>query len=306
MIEINNLDYYFGKSQVLKNINISLNKPALIGLLGHNGSGKSTLLKILGASYACQKGEIKLLGVNALDNNNYIKKYLRNKLGIILQETSSDPMLSAYDNLWYFARLMGINSPQDLITNILELADLAHKSSELVKKLSHGMRRRLEIYRSFMHKPKICLLDEPTEGLDFVSSARFWGYVKKYIQEEQAIILLATHRAHELEHCDEIIMLHDGQKIAQKSPNQFLASLDYFKLEITLNNSKSKFWHPTQKDIFYPSSDRPDLLQAQVKQDNLPDLLKNSDLANPAVQSVRWMRPELNDAYELCRRNYDC
>src|SRR5439155_13419773 len=87
---------------------------------------------------------------------------------------------------------------------------------------SQGMRRRLELYRAFLHGPRILLLDEPTAGLDTKQSAQFFAYIKRYIQENEAIIIFSTHRPRELEHCHQVVMMNRGRVIASGEPAQFL------------------------------------------------------------------------------------
>lgn len=304
MLLINKLNYFYKNFHVLKNISLSLPQKFLVGLLGPNGSGKTTLLKILGASYECKNGSIQIFGENALDNTGLIASHLRSQIGLLFQNYSSDPILSAKDNLKYFAHLMNIASSEHerLIQETLELANLSDRACMPVKTLSHGMRRRFEIYRAFMHKPKILLLDEPTEGLDFEETARFWAFVKNYINQEQALVILATHRAPELEYCDQIIMLHEGQKIAQSSPQEFLQILNYFHVEVALKNSNSNFLNNYSK-IFRPRENS-NIFCAQVSPDILSEILKDSNFLSHEIQSLRWSRPELHDAYEIRKREY--
>jgi len=302
MLVVNNLNYNFKLFCVLQNISFTLPDASLVGLLGPNGCGKTTLLKILGASYPCQSGEIQWWGKNALDSSGIIKQDLRREIGLLFQNTSSDPVLSVWDNLKYFAKLMTITSKfhEKIIHETLDLANLSDRAFMPVKYLSHGMRRRLEIYRAFMHKPKLLLLDEPTEGLDFEETAKFWAFVKEYITRERALVILATHRAPELEYCDQIIMLHEGEKIAQSSPQELLATLNYFHVEVTLKDAKNNF-SSNYSSLFKKNTPSSNLLCAQVSPDVLGEILKDPALACPQVQSVRFSRPELYDAYERQR-----
>lgn len=306
MLRVRNLDFNYGAKKILKNITLSFEEPALVALLGHNGSGKSTLLKVLGASCAAQKGSIEILGEDALDRTKLIKTKLRHKLGLVFQETSSDIVLTARDNLFYFARLMNVTQSEQAlrVEETLKLANLSDRALDSVKKFSHGMRRRLEIYRAFMHKPKLLLLDEPTEGLDFVETARFWEFVKDYSKREKALVLLATHRAFELEHCDSIVMLHEGAIIAQNSPDEFLSALNYVHVEVSLKEANKNNWKAPQKLLFKAQSDKPHILKTQIHTSNLSEILSYDELYSHEVQSLRWQRPEIKDAYELRIKNH--
>jgi ABC-2 type transport system ATP-binding protein len=299
MLEINNVNYSYKSLRALKDINLSFLKAGLIGLLGHNGCGKSTLLKILGASFSCKQGSIRIDGDNALDSYGFIKSHLRSRLGVLFQGSSSDNSLCVRDNLLYFAKLMGLprQSHAQLGADFLKHSQLNDRADEPVKKLSEGMRRRLELYRTFMHKPSILLLDEPTEGLDFLETARFLEFLSKYIKEERALVIMATHRAVELEHCDQIVMMHEGSIIAEQSPHSLLKALDYTHVEVTLKNKASHICYDSGLFMMDPAN--PNIWRAQVVNNNLASFLKNNIFLSEDIQSVQWFKPALHDVYNL-------
>lgn len=237
VINIKNLAYSYGNKTVLGKINLDFSEPMLVGLFGHNGSGKSTLLKILSALLSCQEGEINFYGSNSLDKNGFIASKFRHMIGALFQTTSSDALLSASDNLRYFTNMMGVNKKDEdeLLNNTLMLANLKAEKDQRVKTLSHGMRRRLEIYRTFMHKPKLVFLDEPTAGLDVQECERFWSFIKDYQKQEKALILCATHYPLELEYCDSVVMMHEGLVIAQENARQLSEETNHWRYEYDLD-----------------------------------------------------------------------
>lgn len=304
MLRLKTLRHSYGNKHALKDINLCFERPAIVGLLGHNGCGKSTLLKILGASLACQSGCINYFGHNALDSTGFIERALRRKIGVLFQSSSSDLNLSARENLIFYARLMGISKATEVfsVEQCLKQANLEERAYEILKTYSQGMRRRLELYRTFMHKPKILLLDEPSEGLDFAETARFLAFLKSYVKSEKALVIMATHRAEELEHCDEIVMMNQGLIIAKQRPEELLASCDYLRVEVELQTGASAWQAPGfKKAPAYPSR-----LQAQVPPSDLEALLSSPIMHSSALKSVRWQRLQLADIYEARRQGEAC
>jgi ABC-2 type transport system ATP-binding protein len=239
MLCLREISYCYGQNRALKSFSLHCQKPGLIGFFGHNGSGKTTLFNVLSATKSCQKGEIHIFGEPALDKNRFIAKRFRCILGILMQGTSSDAQLSALANLAFYAELMGISKEHQSssIAATLALSRLEDKALEPLKSYSHGMRRRLELYRTFMHKPKILLLDEPTAGLDVEEIERFFDFAREYQEREQALILFSTHHAAELERCDRVVMIKDGALIAEESTDKLIENLDYWRYEVALDHA---------------------------------------------------------------------
>lgn len=299
MLAIEKLSYCYENKeqryQALKNISLSFQKPAIVALLGHNGCGKSTLLKMLGSSLPCKDGAISMFGRPALDSTGFINPSLRQKIGVLFQSTSSDVNLSARENLVFFARLMGLSSQALMraVDECLAQASLGEKALAKLKTYSEGMRRRLEIYRTFLHQPKILLLDEPTEGLDFNESGRFFEFLKNYVKSKQALVLLATHRADELEHCHEIIMMNQGEIIAQHSPQELLKSCDYLNIEVELLSPTDAL----QSLGFVSKLKNSNCMEAKISPKDLSALLANPLLKSESVKSLRFQRPHIGDVY---------
>lgn len=276
MLTCRALSFSYKNKLVLSGIDLSLSKASLVGIIGHNGSAKTTLLKIFGASLPCQHGELFLLGEPALNAQRLIKRHLRQHIGLLFQETSSDDKISVYDNLEFYARLMGVVERKILIKQVLEQANLLEQTHDQVKSLSGGMRRRFELYRAFMHKPKILLLDEPTAGLDFAESAKFLAFARDYVIKKQALVIFSSHKSAELESCDELIMMHEGKIIAHDSPAHLLAQ-----------NSK---WHLS-------ISDSEKEVNQRLSHAELSSFLSSGELLKPGVKSFSVNGPNLADVY---------
>lgn len=238
MLHIKNLNYSYGQKSALCALDLDFSEAALIGLFGHNGSGKSTLLKILSGLLAADSGQIYFHGTSVFNKRRFIASGFREIIGALFQTTSSDALLSLSDNLRYFASIMGIATKdiEGRVKEALVLANLSDQAEIRVKTLSHGMRRRLELYRTFMHRPKFIFLDEPTAGLDIEEAARFWRYIKDYQENEKALVLCATHYPLELEHCHEVVMMSNGSIIAKETSAKLSEELDHWRYEVDIDH----------------------------------------------------------------------
>lgn len=228
MLLLNNISYAYDQSVVLSDVSLNISQGQMVGVFGANGSGKSTLLKMLSGLLPIKNGEVEFFFHNAL-KDFYIKSSVRAMLGVLMQSTSSDEKISGKKNLYLAAKLFAVekNYIDQQVEKILSLINLGDKALVPVKKLSEGMRRRLELYRTFIHDPKLLLLDEPTASLDFLESKRFFDFAKRY-KNNGSSLLIATHKEQELLHCDRVIMLHKGHVIADSTPEHLLNKLDFF------------------------------------------------------------------------------
>lgn len=295
MLSCRDLGFHYGETLRLKNINIDFDK--IIGLFGQNGSGKSTLLKILGGSLPVKNGQITYLGQSILGKNGFINEEFRKNLGILFQETSSDEKISAHDNLFYACLLLGIkkSAVSSVIEETLNLSGLTERAFEPVKKLSGGMRRRLELYRTFMHEPKVLLLDEPTSGLDVAEAKRFFEFLKAYQKKHDALVIISSHSPEELLICERVLLLHQGEIIADDSPKSLLNGLDYLRLSFKLEQGLD--FDPNGLEVFDWSHDKKaGILSGKILAANLSSFLTGQGLKN--LKGFTVDKPNLADAYQ--------
>ena len=163
IIETHGLTKNYGKITAVDDLGISIEEGEIFGLLGPNGAGKTTIIKMLATLLEPTSGTAT---VNGFDIKKQPAK-VRESIGIIFQEPSSDELLTGYENIKLYAMMYGL--PKDQIqtrsAEALKLVELTDRKDDLVKHYSGGMRRRLEIARSLIHRPKVLFLDEPTLGL---------------------------------------------------------------------------------------------------------------------------------------------
>jgi ABC-2 type transport system ATP-binding protein len=201
----------YGKITAVDDLGISIEEGEIFGLLGPNGAGKTTIIKMLATLLEPTSGTAT---VNGFD----IKKQparVRESIGIIFQEPSSDELLTGYENIKLYAMMYGL--PKDQIqtrsAEALKLVELTDRKDDLVKHYSGGMRRRLEIARSLIHRPKVLFLDEPTLGLDPRGRENMWNYILKLVKELKMTVFLTTHYMEEADTLANRIGIIDRGKI---------------------------------------------------------------------------------------------
>lgn len=202
--------------KVLEGLSFSTLPGEIFGLLGPNGSGKSTTFHVLTGGLRPDAGTLLLDGVPIAPG----AAALRRQMGVVFQSASVDINLTCRENLQLAARLHCVpaRDATDRIRELLALADLTDRADERVKTLSGGMKRRLELSRALIHRPRLLLLDEPTVGLDEASFERTWRRLAELRAAEGVTLLLSTHRPEEAARCDRIALLDQGRIVALDTP----------------------------------------------------------------------------------------
>jgi ABC-2 type transport system ATP-binding protein len=202
----------YGKITAVDNLNISIEEGEIFGLLGPNGAGKTTIIKMLATLLEPTSGTAK---VNGFDVAKQPEK-VRESLGIVFQEPSSDELLTGYENIKLYAMMYGLPKVeiQSRISEALNLVELTDRKDDLVKHYSGGMRRRLEIARSLIHRPKVLFLDEPTLGLDPRGRENMWNYIVRLVKELKMTVFLTTHYMEEADTLANRVGIIDHGKIA--------------------------------------------------------------------------------------------
>lgn len=188
----------------------------LFAFLGVNGAGKSTTINILCGQYKKDGGEVFINGYNIDNNMTDIKNYL----GVVFQNSVLDSALTVYDNLKSRAALYGITG-EDFLKRVDELAEILNFSDLLkrpVGKLSGGQRRRIDIARSLINKPKILILDEPTTGLDPQTRTTIWKVINDLRKKENLTVFLTTHYMEEATEADYVVIIDSGKVSAKGTP----------------------------------------------------------------------------------------
>lgn len=296
MITIQNLVKRYENLTAVDGVHLDIHENEIFGLLGSNGAGKTTIIHMLATLLKPTSGTATVNGYDIIKESAKV----RASIGIVFQAPSSDDMLTGYENLKINSLLYGI--PRHLRENridwVLDLVGLTGRKDDQVKKYSGGMRRRLEIARGLIHKPKVIFLDEPTLGLDPSSRESMWRYIQRLAKEEKITIILTTHYMEEADKlCDRIGIIDKGKIIALDTPSKLKARIggDIIKLKAKQNNILSieilKHFTFVRK-IEDMNDERLLILSVDNASYNLPIILKQID-----VESVEVTSRTLNDVF---------
>lgn len=216
IIEIRHLSKSFGDVKAVCDLSFEVREGELFAFLGVNGAGKSTTISILCGQLRKDGGTVQLLGLDPVAHSASVHR----ELGVVYQASVLDKPLSVYDNLRSRAALYGISGKAfqarlDELSQLLELSELLKRS---VGKLSGGQRRRIDIARALLHRPKILILDEPTTGLDPQTRKMLWDVISKLRRTEKLTVFLTTHYMEEAADADFVVILDHGRLIAKGTP----------------------------------------------------------------------------------------
>lgn len=214
-LAVSRLGHRYGGKVALRDISFTLEPGSLTVLLGLNGAGKTTLFSLITRLFASPHGSIRLFG-HDLDRET---GRAMASLGVVFQARTIDLDLTVGQNLRYHAALFGLSRQEasERIAIELERAGLVDREDDVLRKLSGGQLRRVEIARALLHAPRLLLLDEPTVGLDVASRQAMLGHIRRLRQETGMTVLLATHLFDEIEPGDTILLLHEGRLVEHGS-----------------------------------------------------------------------------------------
>ena len=235
IVQAINLTKKYDKLTAVETLNIEIDEGEVFGLLGPNGAGKTTIIKMFATLLEPTSGTAKVNGFDVVKQPAKV----RESIGIVFQEPSSDELLTGYENIKLYAMMYGI--PKDEIkkgiSEALELVELTNRKDDLVRTYSGGMRRRLEIARSLIHKPKVLFLDEPTLGLDPAGREKMWAYISRLVEELKMTVLLTTHYMEEADTlADRIGIIDQGKIVVVDTPKALKATLGGDLVTINASN----------------------------------------------------------------------
>lgn len=236
IIKVQNLKKTYKDTEAVKGISFDVKEGELFAFLGENGAGKSTTINILCTILNKTEGDVTVCGHELGKADDAI----REKIGIVFQNSVLDPKLTVKENLLLRGSYYGLTKKEiekrlENLGSHFETEDIWNRKYE---KLSGGQRRRVDIMRALIHKPEILFLDEPTTGLDPKSRKIVWDYINHLRKDKGMTIFLTTHYMEETKDADRVVILDKGNIICQGSPAELKSQYTYPKL----------MWY-TEKDV---------------------------------------------------------
>jgi ABC-2 type transport system ATP-binding protein len=216
IVRVEALSKRYGRTVALDGVSLEIKPNELFALLGPNGAGKTTLIHILCTILRPDSGVVTLAGFDVVRQPLKARRHL----GVVFQEPSVDDRLTVFENLNFHGLIYQVPAAirRRRIDELLHLVELEDWRHALVRSLSSGMKRRVEIARALIHDSAVLILDEPTSGLDAQSRERIWTYLMRLRQERALTIIVTTHYIEEVEGCDRICIIDRGHVLAIDSP----------------------------------------------------------------------------------------
>jgi ABC-2 type transport system ATP-binding protein len=214
----------YGNFTAVNGVSFDVAEGEIFGLLGPNGAGKSTLIRMMTTLLEITSGAAYIEGYDVRKDADKARRCM----GVIPQAMTSDGDLTVWENLSIYSKLYGIlpDERERSIDDLLQLVDLAQWRDAPARNLSGGMRRRLEIARGLVHRPRIFFLDEPTTGLDPVSRVAVWEMITNIKQQRNLTVLITTHYMDEADRlCDRIAIVDHGKLVALDTPRALKSSI---------------------------------------------------------------------------------
>ena len=298
-IEVRNLTKKFNGFTAVDNISFEVKKGELFGLLGPNGAGKTTTINMLSTLLTPTSGHAKVCGYDIIKERDNVRR----NIGIVFQEPALDNKLTGRENLEFHAMMYGMNKEErgKRIAEVLELVELSDKANVLVENYSGGMKRRLEIARGLIHKPKVLFLDEPTLGLDVQTRRHIWDYIKKLNEESNITIILTTHYMEEADYlCDRVAIIDHGKIIAMDTPKNLKDKLGGDIITFEIEEKVDEFMDVIGKLRFVKSVKKHNsklTITVGQGEKRIPELISMAQKKSANVKSVSLHKPSLEDVF---------
>nr|AIA14577.1 daunorubicin resistance ABC transporter, ATP-binding protein [uncultured bacterium]AIA14602.1 daunorubicin resistance ABC transporter, ATP-binding protein [uncultured bacterium] len=298
VIEVKNLTKSYGSNNVLKGIDLKVERGTMLALLGPNGAGKTTTVRILSTLLSFDDGEVLVDGHNVKTEADRV----RESIGLTGQSAAIDELLTGRENLVMMGRLYRLTpeSAKARAQELLEEFNLLDAAERPAKTYSGGMRRRLDLAVSLISTPPIIFLDEPTTGLDPRSRIAMWDIIKR-LMENGTTILLTTQYLEEADQlADRIVVIDGGKVIAEGTANELKGKVGNDRLELTFKDAKVREQATKILGNSVVSSDEKEHSVTVVIQDTNKDVKDTLELLSQkqlTLTSMAIHKPTLDDVF---------
>jgi len=223
VVTVENLEHRYGDRLALAGVSFTVDSQETFGLLGPNGSGKTTLFRLLSTLIPVQSGSCRIGDADVVSDPNAVRR----QIGVTFQSPSLDVKLTVKENMVHQGHLYGLYGSElnNRCIEVMEQLGVADRAKETAEKLSGGLKRRVEIAKSLLHRPSILLLDEPSTGLDPGARHELWKTLDELKAASGVTILVTTHLMEEADKCSQLGILDEGKLIARGTPDELRTSV---------------------------------------------------------------------------------
>ncbi|MCX4457471.1 ATP-binding cassette domain-containing protein [Streptomyces sp. NBC_01340] len=288
-----------GSVQAVAGVDFTVNAGEIVGFLGPNGAGKTTTMRMLTTLLPPSSGTAVIAGCDLLHEPAKVRTHI----GYVSQAGGAKPSSPVRRDLVLQGRLYGMSRPEaearaDEVIAQLGLGDLA---SRVIRTLSGGQRRRVDMALGLVHEPKLLFLDEPTANLDPESRNGVWDHIRRLRDEQGTTVFLTTHYLDEADNlCDRVLIIDKGRIIAEDSPRSLKAAISHDTIEIEVDGDAAR-----ATDLLAAHSDVHDVsvdgvvlsVSCRDAERLLADLLRVLESARIRVESLRVVKPTLDDVF---------
>lgn len=298
VIEVKGLKKSYGKNEVLRGIDLKVEKGTMLALLGPNGAGKTTTVRILSTLLGYDAGEVNVAGYDVKREADDV----RSVIGLTGQSAAVDEMLTGRENLVMMGRLYRLTkrSAEARAQELLEQFDLVKAGDRPAKTYSGGMRRRLDLAVSLIATPPIIFLDEPTTGLDPRSRLAMWDIIKGLMADGTTILLTTQYLEEADQLADQIVVIDGGKVIAEGTAAQLKGKVGKDRLELTFKDGKA--YEAAQNalgKIIVDQNEKEYVVSIVINDTNkdVKDVLIKLEQANATITSMAVHKPTLDDVF---------
>jgi ABC-2 type transport system ATP-binding protein len=292
-IKINELKKSYGDIEAVKGISFEVHKGEMFGLVGPDGAGKTTTIRIFCGLLSPDSGEVKIFD----DDLKTHKRKVQKNIGYLSQKFSLYGDLTVDENIEFFADIHGVRNYEERRNELLEFTRLTPFRDRLADNLSGGMKQKLALACSLIHKPKIIFLDEPTTGVDPVSRRDFWKILSNLIKEG-ITIFMSTPYLDEAERCNRVALMNKGEIISIDEPKKIRESIHKEIIEIVSPDARKayKLIQQNLSNEVQLFGDRINVVvdNYEIESEGIENLLKQNDVM---VESTRRIPPSLENVF---------
>lgn len=283
IISVTHLSKKFNDFTAVDDLSFTVNEGDVYGFLGQNGAGKSTTIRMLLTLIKPTSGNINMFGMNLNTHRSEILK----QAGAVIEKPDLYKYLTAYQNLYIFAKMSGIKVSRQLLMEQLDMVGLAERAHSKVKTFSQGMKQRLGIAVALVHNPKLIVLDEPTNGLDPQGIADMRRLILQLSREMGKTIVVSSHLLSEIEIiANRILIINKGKKIVEGAAAELLDPSKTIVQIDTLNNAAAieLLQQSRWASSMLPSADT---IKIQMNKNDIPELNKDMTGMGIGVLSIQ-------------------